>query len=191
MHLRARLTSARTPRTLCATSRLYSSDAAPPTPPLLQKLKGDLKTAMRAKDAARLSVLRSVLAATLNASKTDAPITTDAKLVDLLRRTARVSQGALEEFKAAGRDDLVEKEQGQITILEEYVASSGLEDVGTDELTTIVEGVVTALTAEGTTTKVLQGPLMKTLMAPDGPLAGKTFDKAELNKIAKRVCESN
>ncbi|KAK7927954.1 hypothetical protein PG985_004952 [Apiospora marii] len=174
------------PTPLCR--RQYSSE--PPPPPLLQKLKSDLKTAMRAKDAPRLAVLRSVLAATLNASKTASPIATDAQLVALLRKTARASRDAAAEFQDAGRADLVDKEQAQIAILEEYAAGSGVQEVGADELRTIVAGVVTAMTSEGAETaggKAQMGNVMKKLLAPGGPLEGKDVEKSELAKIVKEV----
>ncbi|KAK8042682.1 hypothetical protein PG994_013165 [Apiospora phragmitis] len=176
------------PNTTPLCRRPYSTD--PPPPPLLQKLKADLKTAMRAKDAARLTVLRSVLAATLNASKTASPITTDAQLVALLRKTAWASRDAAAEFLLAGRDDLVEEEQAQIDILDEYVAGSGVQKVGADELRTIVAGIVTAMTSEGgvaTGGKVQMGNVMKKLLAPGGPLEGKDVEKSELAKIVKEV----
>lgn len=165
--------------------RFYSSD--PPPPPMLAKLKADLKTAMRAKDAARLTVLRSILAATLNASKTASPIQTDAQLVALLRKTAKASEDAAAEFSGAGRADLADKEQEQIAILNEYVAGSGVQVVGEDELRTVVAGVVTALTSEGAASKAKFGDVMKQLLAPSGPLEGKSVEKAELAKIVKEV----
>ncbi|KAK8051314.1 hypothetical protein PG993_002699 [Apiospora rasikravindrae] len=176
------------PNTTPLCRRQYSSD--PPPPPLLQKLKTDLKTAMRAKDAARLAVLRSILAATLNASKTASPIVTDTQLVALLRKTARSSRDAVAEFQEAGRADLVEKEQAQIDILDEYAAGSGVQEVGADELRTIVAGVVTAMTSEGgeaTGGKAQMGNVMKKLLGPGGPLEGKDVEKSELAKIVKEV----
>ncbi|KAH8681385.1 Yqey-like protein-domain-containing protein [Xylariales sp. PMI_506] len=168
--------------------RFYSSD--PPPPPLLQKLKADLKTAMRAKDAARLSVLRSILSATLNASKTANPINTDAQLVALLRKTARASEEASAEFKSAGREDLVEKEEQQISILDEYVSGSGVQVLGDEELKTIVSGVVTAMTSEGVVQgKAKLGDVMKKLLAPGGPLEGKSVEKADLARVVKQVVE--
>lgn len=161
----------------------------PPPPPLLQKLKGDLKTAMRAKDAPRLAVLRSVLAATLNASKTAAPIATDAQLIALLRKTQRGNEEASAEARQAGRADLVDKEQAQIKVLEEYVASSGVEVVSEEELRTVVKGVVEAMTAAGGVEggKAKMGEVMKTLLAPGGPLEGKSVEKAQVARAVKEV----
>ena len=183
--MRARL-AAPAPRT--PVMRLYSSDSAPAPPPLLQKIRGDLKAAMRAKEATRLGVLRSVLAATLNASKTAAPINTDAQLVALLRKMTRASQDAAEEFRGAGRGDLEQKEQEQIKILDEYVAGSGVQDVSADDLRIMVAGVVTALASEGEVQgQAKMGDVMKKLLAPGGPLEGKSVEKAELAKVVKEV----
>ncbi|KAI0430168.1 Yqey-like protein-domain-containing protein [Xylaria sp. FL1042] len=167
-----------------AFSRSYS-DA--PAPPLLQKLKADLKTAMRAKDTARLSVLRAALSSALNASKTSSPITTDAALVALLRKQARGCADARDEFAAAGREDLVAKENAQISVLDEYMTSSGVEELSGDELRAVVKDVVAGL---GSGEKPRLGDVMKTLLAPGGPLDGKTVEKADLARVVKDVVGS-
>ncbi|KAJ1333617.1 hypothetical protein MN608_03609 [Microdochium nivale] len=145
--------------------------------------------AMRAKDAPRLAVLRSVLAATLNASKTAQPITTDAQLLSLLRRTQRGNEEASAEAAQAGRKDLVDKEQAQIRVLEEYVAGSGVEEVSDEQLRAVVSGVIGAMTSAGEVTggKAKLGEVMKTLLAPGGPLDGKSVEKAQVARIVKEL----
>ncbi|EFX01397.1 hypothetical protein CMQ_6339 [Grosmannia clavigera kw1407] len=179
----------------CLFCRPYSSSDAPP-PPMLARLKGDLKAAMKAKDAARLAVLRSVLAATLNASKTAQPISTDAQLVALLRRTARASQDAAAEFRSANRADLADKEDAQIAILESYARESGIESVGPEQVQAAAEAVLAGLQAElaagtGKTTtaagKGLASEVMRRLLAPDGPLDGKDVDKKDVAVTVKRL----
>lgn len=168
--------------------RFYSSDAPAPAPPLLQKLKADLKAAMRAKDAARLTVLRSILSATLNASKTANPVQTDAQVVALLRKSARACEDASTEFKGAGRQDLVEKEQAQIAVLDEYVAGSGIQVISEEQLRTAVTDVVTAMASEGDAQgKAKMGEVMKRLLAPGGLLEGKTVEKMDLARIVREV----
>ena len=163
--------------------RSYSSEAPPSSPPFLTKLKGELKTAMKAKDTTRLTVLRSILAATLNASKTDSPIMTDEHLVALLRKTVRSSQDAIADFRKGGRQDLVDKEEAQIRILEEYVAASGITTPGEAELRQIVEPVVAQVMAEGLDANRALGTVMKKLLASGGPLEGKNLDKTELKGV--------
>ncbi len=168
--------------------RPYSSEA--PAPPLLAKLKGDLKAALKAKDKTRLAVLRGVVASTLNASKTTSPIKTDVQLVALLRKTARESQQAAEEFLTAGRQDLVEKEMAQIKVLEEYATDSGVKTVGSEELQVMVTAVMSELQAEGIAAKAQLGEAWKRLLGAGGPLAGKDFDKTELAKLVKELSAS-
>jgi uncharacterized protein len=173
-------------RPLCPSqSRTYSTaDDAPP--PLLQKLKGDLKVAMRAKDAARLSVLRGIMSATLNASKTSTPIRTDVQLVALLRKTQRSSLDAAEEFKAAGRGDLAVKETEQAQILQEYVAGSGIQTIGEAELRNLIQEAVTQAKDAGVATKAMIGDVMKRL-APS--IEGKDVDKKQLAQLVKDLAD--
>lgn len=168
------------------TCRQYSAEASP-TPPLLAKFKTDLKSAMRAKDAARLSVLRTILSATNNAAKTSSPIKTDVQLVQLLRKTAHGNQEAAEEARAAGREDLIAKEEAQVKIIDEYIADSGVQTLGKDEMRAIVEKVIIEIKNEGMDEKRISGELFKRLMVKDGPLEGKEVDRAEIAQIAKEL----
>ncbi|KAI7788472.1 hypothetical protein LA080_010805 [Diaporthe eres] len=168
------------------TCRQYSAEASP-TPPLLAKFKTDLKTAMRAKDAARLSVLRTILSATNNAAKTSSPIKTDVQLVQLLRKTARGNHEAAEEARAAGREDLIAKEEAQVKIIDEYIADSGVQTLGKDEIRAIVEKVISEIKNDGVDEKRISGELFKRLMAKDGPLEGKEVDRSEIAQIAKEL----
>ncbi|KAK0718239.1 Yqey-like protein-domain-containing protein [Lasiosphaeria miniovina] len=165
--------------------RSYSSEAPPP--PLLAKLKTDLKTAMRNKDSTRLAVLRSVLSATLNASKTDKPIKTDLQLVALLRKIARTSQDSAGEFRGAGRDDLADKEEAQAHLLEEYAASSGIESISEEQLREIIIAAKDEL--ESKDAKSLAGELMKAVFKPGGPLEGKDVEKSLVARIVKEVAK--
>lgn len=184
MALRARAT----PTTLRAAPRFHNrlySDAAPP--PLLQKLKGDLKTAMRAKDANRLSVLRTIMSANLNASKTASPIRTDVQLVALMRKIAKGAEDAAAEAQAAGRQDLVDKEAAQMAILAEYVQGSGVATLGEAELRAAVDKAVQEVQAAGAEGKSIMGDVMKKLNAA---LAGRDVDRKSLADLVKQATSS-
>ncbi|KAL6830266.1 YjgF-like protein [Trichoderma camerunense] len=158
---------------LAKSPRFYSADADAP-PPLLQKLKGDLKTAMRAKDAPRLSVLRAIMSANLNASKTTSPIRTDVQLVALIRKLQKSAQDAVADAQAAGRDDLVQKENEQISILDEYIAGSGVQTLGEAEIKVLISQAIEAANGAGKGGKSLMGEVMKRVNAA---LEGKDVDK--------------
>ncbi|KAI1322990.1 Yqey-like protein-domain-containing protein [Xylariaceae sp. FL0255] len=169
--------------TLPPQRRQYSSDSD--LPPLLQRLKGDLKTAMRSKDAPRLQVIRNAMALVNNASKTPNPITTDAQVLSILRKLVHDGTDAAEVFRTNSRDDLMDKELGQVNVLKEYIADSGVEDLTGEQLTALIEKVVKNAKEEGQ--KVTMGDMMKTMLAPGGPLEGKNADKAELAAAIKRA----
>ncbi|ERT00897.1 hypothetical protein HMPREF1624_02131 [Sporothrix schenckii ATCC 58251] len=170
----------------CAQRRTYSSEEDAPPPPLLVKLRGDLKTAMKAKDKNRLTVLRSIMAATLNASKTANPVNTNAKVVALLRKTAKSSQDAVAEFRQAGREDLAEQEENQIKILEEYADSGGVK-IDPAEVEAVAKEVLAKLKEERGGATVKAGDVIKVLVAPGGPLDGKDIDRAEMARTVKNL----
>lgn len=141
-----------------------------------------MKKAMQNKDSNRLSVLKSLLTQTLNASKTSTPINTDMQVLALLRKTANASRAASEEFKGAGRQDLVEKEESQLKIMEEYAGS--IEVMGEEEIRTAVRGVVEVLKNEGG--KLQMGEVLKKVFSPK-VLGNKPVEKADVAKIVKEV----
>lgn len=141
-----------------------------------------MKTAMQNKDSNRLSVLRSILSQTLNASKTAAPINTDSQMLALLRKTATASRAAGDEFRAAGRQDLADKEDLQVAIMEEYAGS--VETVGDDEIRSTVQAVVNALKNEGG--KLAMGEVLKRAFAP-GALGDKPVEKGKVAAVVKEL----
>ena len=132
---------------------------------------------MRAKDAPRLAVLRALLAQTLNASKTSSPILTDMNMLSLIRKNSAASKTAVEEFVAAGRQDLADKENEQLKVYEEYMA--GVEIMGEEEVSKVVGEVVQAI--EGAKK---QGEVMKQVLAK---MEGKNVDKGLVARVVKEV----
>lgn len=148
---------------------------------MLLKIRKDLKAAMIAKDTTRLTVLRSLLSQTLNASKTSSPISTDAHVLSLLRKNASAAKAASEEFSAAGRADLAEKEDAQLKIMDEYSAS--VEVVSSEEIRSTVQAVIAGMKVSGEGLKM--GDVLKKVFAPEGGFGEKPVDKAEVAKVVK------
>jgi len=149
---------------------------------MLLKIRKDMKTAMQQKDTNRLSVLRSLMAQTLNASKTSNPINTDMQMLALLRKSSAAAKAASEEFKGAGRQDLAEKEEEQVKIMEEY--AGGVEVMGEEEVRKAVEEVVASVKTSGG--KLSMGEVLKVVFAPDN-LGGKAVDKGMVSNVVKQV----
>lgn len=138
---------------------------------------------MRAKDTNKLSVLRTLLSQTLNASKTNSPIVTDMHMLALIRKNSAAAKTAAEEFKAAKRDDLAEKELAQLKVYDEYTA--GVEVVGEEEVRRAVMKVIEDINASGE--KLAAGQVMKKVLAPEAGFEGKNLDKALVAKVVKEL----
>ncbi|KAL2217826.1 Yqey-like protein-domain-containing protein [Thermoascus aurantiacus ATCC 26904] len=161
----------------------YNSTSAPATPPLMAKIRTDLKNAMRAKDTPRLNVLRALITEITNASKTSSPIQTDLQLLSVIRKKTAQAKEAGQQFAEANRPDLKEQEDAQIAVLEEYAAQ--VETMGVDQIREAVSQVISQLKGEGKKADI--GSVLKTLFAPGGVLDGKPAEKAEVAKIAKEM----
>ncbi|KAH6690380.1 Yqey-like protein-domain-containing protein [Plectosphaerella plurivora] len=142
-------------------SPILRSAETPTAPAFLSTIKADLKTAMRAKDAPRLAVLRAIITTTNNAAKTSSPIATDVQLVALLRKNLRASRDAIAEATQVGRPDLAEKEEAQAKILEEYITSSGVSTVTEAQIVEIIQKDFAEAKADTSDTKGIQGKVMQ------------------------------
>ena len=141
-----------------------------------------MKVAMRAKDTNRLSVLKSLMSQTLNASKTSSPITTDLQMLAMIRRTANASRSAGKEFQEAGRQDLADKEESQVRIMEEYAES--VETINEEQITESVERVVEKM--KSSEVKLQMGDVLNRVLSPD-VLGDKPVERGEVARIVKRI----
>src|SRR5438045_8949603 len=110
----------------------------PALPMSLQKrIDEDLKDAMRAKDAARLSVLRLLKAALKNATiekvGADGELN-DADAIAVIRKQVKQRQDSIESFEKGGSAELAEKEKAEIVVLNQYLPQA----MSAAELQTIV-----------------------------------------------------
>ena len=133
----------------------------------------------------RLNVLRALLAETTNASKTSNPYNTDIQILGMLRKRTAASKSAAEEFSAANRNDLRDKEEAQIAVLEEY--ASGVELVTENEVKAAAAKVIDTMRTAGV--MINFGAVIKAIMALERPgsgfFEGKSLDKAEVARVVK------
>ncbi|KAK5075382.1 hypothetical protein LTS08_001549 [Lithohypha guttulata] len=163
--------------------RYSSTDAA--APPLLAKIKGDLKTAMRAKDTPRLNVLRAMITEYNNASKTNTPIKTDIQLLALLKKKKAASEAAASEAKAANRQDLEEKNMQEIKVIDELAGEVKL--VPDQEIQETVSKVLESLKQAASGADVKAGNVLKELLKAGGPFNGRPVDNAQVSKIVNQL----
>jgi hypothetical protein len=149
----------------------------------MAKIRSDLKAAMKAKDTTRLNVLRAIISETNNASKTSSPIRTDLQLLSLIRKRVTAATDASQQFLAANRADLKEKEDRQIEVLQEYAGRVQTMDI--EEIRQAVSETVSRLQNEGK--KADLGSILKALFSPGGSLDGKPAERAEVARVVKDI----
>jgi uncharacterized protein len=84
-------------------------------------LQEDIKTAMRAKDGDKLTTLRLVTAAIKQKEVDDRVELDDAGVLAILEKMVKQRKDSISQFQAGGRQDLVEKEQAELTIIAAYM----------------------------------------------------------------------
>ncbi len=88
---------------------------------LTSRIQDDMKTAMRAKDSARLGAIRLLLAA-IKQKEVDERVTLDdAAVIAVIDKMVKQRRDAIAQFGPAGRQDLVDKESAEIAVLETYL----------------------------------------------------------------------
>ena len=104
------------------------------------------------------------------------------QMLALLRKTANASRAASEEFTGAGRQDLADKEDLQLKIMEEY--AGGVETMGEDQIREAVQEIIAKMKAESA--KMQMGDVLKRVFAPEA-LGDKPVEKGDVARIVKQV----
>lgn len=142
---------------------------------LKQQIVSDLTASMKAQDAARTSSLRMVKAAVMNREIEKGGELDDDEMIKLLRSMVKQRRDSVEQYEKAGRQDLVDKEQAEITIIESYLPQAASREV--------IESAVAAAIAEtGAGSMKDMGKVMK---AAQEKLAGSNADGRTVSEIVK------
>ncbi len=92
---------------------------------LHERIKAEVKPAMMARDAVRLSVVRNIISAFTNelvaTGKTPQDIIDDAGALKVIKRLANQRKDSIEQFISGGRPELAESEKAELVILEKYL----------------------------------------------------------------------
>lgn len=88
---------------------------------LLKKLDEDLKTAMKASDNLKVSVLRMAKAAIKNKQIEMGHELSDGEVFSVFSTLAKQRRESIELFEKGGRNDLAEKEKKELSILQSYL----------------------------------------------------------------------
>lgn len=140
------------------------------------KLKEDLKTAMREKDTIRKNVVQLIKAGVLQVEK-DKKITLDDEgVLDVIAKQLKQRRDSLPDYEKSGRDDLIAQLKREMELLMEYLPAQ----LSHDELVVIVKK---AITETGASTIKDMGKIMKAVM----PETKGRADGKEINAIAREL----
>ncbi len=89
---------------------------------LMEKINEDLKAAMKSGDKIRLNTVRSIRAALLELEKSgkNKEITEEDE-IKILTSAVKKRKEAIEQYRKGGREDLAEREEAELKIIEEYL----------------------------------------------------------------------
>jgi len=125
---------------------------------LLERLTDDMKTAMKAGDKDTLGVVRRAIAAMQNARIEKREDLDEQEEIKVIRSIAKQHKESIEQFRAAGREDLATKEEAELEILSTYLPAE------MDQ--TQLEALVDAAIAEtGASSMKDMGGVIKIVMA--------------------------
>ncbi|MHB1352742.1 MAG: GatB/YqeY domain-containing protein [Thiobacillus sp.] len=141
---------------------------------LRTRITDDMKSAMRAKEAARLGTIRLLLAAIKQKEVDDRVELDDAAITGVVEKLIKQRKDSIGQFEAAGRDDLVAAEQAELAVLLTYLP----EQLSTAEVET---AVADAITESGASSVKDMGKVMALLKAR---LAGRA-DMAQVSALIK------
>jgi uncharacterized protein YqeY len=142
---------------------------------LKEEIISDLTASMKAQDAARTSTLRMVKAALVNREIEKGGELDDEEMMKLLRSMVKQRRDSVEQYEKGGRQDLVNKEQAEITIIESYLPQAASREA-------IDEAVAAAIADTGATSTKDMGKVMK---AVQQRLAGRNADGRTISEVVK------
>ena len=147
---------------------------------LEQRIDSDLKDAMRAKDAAKLSVLRMLKSALKYSAIEKAGAEgklDDTEATQVIRKQVKQRQDSIESFEKGGRAELAEKEKAELAILGAYLPQA----MAPEELARIVRETIGEV---GATSKAQMGAVMKALQAK---VAGRADGKSLSQEVQRQL----
>ena len=148
---------------------------------LKDRITEDMKTAMRAKDAARLSTIRMLLAACKQREVDERIVLDDAAVVALVDKLLKQRKASIVAFEQGGRADLVAKESAEIVVLQAYLPQRLTAEEVAAAVTTLAAALATEL---GRPTG--PGDMGKLMAAAKTALAGKA-EMALVSVAVKQV----
>lgn len=142
---------------------------------LQEKIQSHLADAMRSKDQLRLGVLRMMKTAVKNKEIEKMKPLDEGEVIAVMNTLVKQRKDSVEQFRKGGREELAQKEEAEIKIIEEYLPAAASEG-------DIRSAVEEAIQETGAASIKDMGKVMKATMAR---LAGKTADGSRVSQVVK------
>lgn len=110
---------------------------------LKERISEDMKSAMRAKESERLGTIRMLQAAIKQREVDERIVLDDVQILSVIEKMLKTRKESVEQFKTAGRDDLVAKETAEITQLQAYLPAQ----LSAAELDTLIASAISSTNA--------------------------------------------
>lgn len=143
----------------------------------MNRIIDDMKSAMKNKDADRLSTLRMVKATLMNKKIETGGELSDDETIKVLNTLVKQRRDSAEQYANAGRSELAEKETAEIAVIEDYLPAAASDE----ELSAAVRA---AIDETGASSMKDMGAVMKASMAA---LEGKTVDGKAVSEMVKEL----
>lgn len=142
---------------------------------LITQVTADIAAAMKAHDAARLSALRMLKTAIMNKEVEKNRALDASEDIQVVQAQVKQRRDAVEQFTAAGRHELAEKERAEIAILEAYLPAAVPE-------AEIRDAIADAIRETGAQSPREMGKVMKAVQAR---FAGRPLDGKALSDLVR------
>ena len=137
------------------------------------RIREDMKTAVRSHDAASLSTIRLLLAAIKQREVDEQIDADDAIVLQVIAKMVKQRRDSVEQYVSGGRQDLADKEAAEIKVLEGYLPK-GLSD---EEVNAVIDAAIAEV---GQTGMAAMGKVM-------GLVKAKVAGRADLGKVSALV----
>ena len=138
-----------------------------------ERIREDMKAAMRAHDAVRLSTIRLLLAAVKQREIDEKIEATDAQVTEVIAKMVKQRRDSIQQYRAGGREDLAQKEQAEIDVLSGYLPKQ----LSDEEIGAIIDD---AIAQSGLSGMAAMGKVM-------GAVKAKVAGRADLGKVSALV----
>jgi len=148
---------------------------------LQDKIQNDITEAMRGKDSLRLSVLRMMKSAVKNKEIEKMQSLEEPEVLGVFNTLLKQRKDSIEQFRKGGREELAQKEEAEVKIIEEYLPAAASDD-------DVKQAIEEAIRESGASSMKEMG---KVMAAAKTKLAGKTIDGARVSQLVKERLSGN